>query len=119
MANLSLWVVIHSRGYGLCPRDLLTHLIWVIALFALFVGACEILMARKVRRYLRDERFLVLAGAGSLIFGGFLLQGRAFSDNALLVWLGFYASFSAVTMSGLAFRLWRARALPSTVFHAA
>jgi uncharacterized membrane protein HdeD (DUF308 family) len=101
------------------PDFLLTHLIWVIAFFALFVGACEIMMARKVRRHLRDEWFLMIAGAGSLIFGGFLLVGRAYSDSALLLWLGAYASFSAVTMSGLAFRLWRARTLPSTVFHAA
>lgn len=115
-------------GFGACcggivaavlPDFLLTHLIWVIALFALFVGACEILIARKVRRHLRDEWFLMISGAGSLIFGGFLLQGRVFSDNVLLVWLGSYASFSALTMSGLTFRLWRARTLPSTIFHAA
>lgn len=115
-------------GFGACcagvvaavvPDFLLTHLIWIIAFFSLFVGACEMLMARKVRRHLRDEWFLLVAGAGSLIFGGFLLLGRTHSDSTLLVWLGAYASFSAVTMSGLSFRLWRARTLPSAVFHAA
>ena len=115
-------------GFGACcagiiaavvPDFLLTHLIWIIALFALFVGVCEILIARKVRRHLRDEWCLMIAGTGSLIFGGFFLQSRAFSDNILLIWLGSYALFSAVTMSGLAFRLWRARTLPSTAFHTA
>jgi len=108
-------------GIGVClagvivavvPTLTLTHLARIIAFWAFFVAICEILMARTVRRHLPDECFLATAGAGSLVFGAFLLQDRAFSDSILLAWLGSYGLFSALTMSGLAFRLWRARNIP-------
>jgi uncharacterized membrane protein HdeD (DUF308 family) len=100
------------------PALLLTHLVWIIAVWAVFIGVCEILIARRLRRHLPDERFLAIAGAGSLVFGLFLLQGRSFSDSGMLAWLGSYALFSAATMSGLAYRLWRARSVTSAIHHA-
>ena len=115
-------------GVGVCfggvivavvPALTLTHLARIIAFWAFFVAICEILMARTIRRHLPDEWFLATAGAGSLVFGAFLLQDRAFSDDVLLAWLGSYGLFSALTMSGLAFRLWRARTIPSAARRAA
>jgi uncharacterized membrane protein HdeD (DUF308 family) len=108
-------------GVGVCfagvivavvPTLTLTSLARIIAFWAFFVAICEVLMARTIRRHLPDEWFLAVAGAGSLVFGAVLLQNRAFSDSFLLAWLGSYALFSALTMSGLAFRLWRARTIP-------
>jgi len=93
------------------PTLTLTQLARIIAFWAFFVAICEILMARSIRRHLPDEWFLATAGAGSVVFGAFLLQDREFSDSFLLTWLGSYALFSALTMSGLAFRLWRARTI--------
>ena len=108
-------------GVGVCfagvivavvPTLTLTSLARIIAFWAFFVAICEVLMARTIRRHLPDEWFLAVAGAGSLVFGAVLLQNRAFSDSFLLAWLGSYELFSALTMSGLAFRLWRARTIP-------
>lgn len=93
------------------PGLLLAHLIWIIVSWALFIGVCEILMARTIRRHLRDEWFLAVAGCGSLLFGGFLLPGWIKDDHILLIWLAAYALFSAITMAGFAYRLWKARTL--------
>lgn len=101
----------------LVPGLLLAHLIWIIVIWALFIGACEILMARKIRRHLRDEWFLAIAGAGSVLFGSFLLPGWISDDHILLVWLASYALFSAITMAGLAYRLWKASMVPQLLAH--
>lgn len=100
-------------GIGVClagvivavvPTLTLPHLIRIIAFWAFFAAICEVLIARTIRRHLPDEWFLAMAGAGSLAFGAFLLQDREISDSFLLAWPGSYALFSAMTMSGLAFR---------------
>jgi uncharacterized membrane protein HdeD (DUF308 family) len=99
------------------PALMVNHLIWIIVFWALFIGACEILMARKIRRHLRDEWFLAVAGCGSLLFGSFLLPGWITDDHILLVWLAAYALFSAITMAGLAYRLWKASTQPQSLAH--
>ena len=105
-----------TDGLGTCaagaiavaiPSLTLVHLAWVIGYWAVFVGVCQMLMAHKIRRHLHDEWFLVLAGVVSLGFGVFMLLGRVVDDHTVLVWLGSYALFSAITMSGLAYRLWQ------------
>jgi uncharacterized membrane protein HdeD (DUF308 family) len=114
-----------TDGLGTCaagaiavmiPSLTLVHLVWIIGYWAVFVGICQMLMAHKIHRHLRDEWFLVLAGTGSLGFGAFLLLGWTVDDHTVLVWLGSYALFSAITMSGLAYRLWYA-GLHASVFH--
>lgn len=94
------------------PSLLLTQLVWIIVCWALLIGVCEILMARKIRRHLRDEWFLAAAGCGSVIFGGLLLPAWTRDNHTLLVWLASYALFSAIAMAGLAYRLWKASTLP-------
>jgi uncharacterized membrane protein HdeD (DUF308 family) len=109
-----------ADGLGICaagaivvmvPSLTLLPLIQIIGYWAVFAGICEMVMAHKVRRHLNDEWFLVLAGTGSLGFGAFLLLGWAFGDHIVLTWLGSYALFSAICMSGFAYRLWHAGAL--------
>jgi uncharacterized membrane protein HdeD (DUF308 family) len=96
----------------LVPSLTLLHLVTIIGGWAVFAGLCEMLIAHKIRRHLPEEWFLVLAGAGSLGFGAFLLLGWASDDSAVLAWLGSYALFSAVCMAGLAYRLQRISVLP-------
>lgn len=97
------------------PGLLMAHLVWVIVFWALFIGTCELLMARKIRRHLRDEWFLIASGLGSLLFGAILLPGWAKDDHTLLVWLAAYALFNSITMAGLAYALWKASAQPHLV----
>lgn len=99
------------------PSLLLAQLVWIIVFWALLTGVCEILMARTIRRHLRDERFLAAAACGSLIFGGILLPGWVRDDRILLVWLASYALFSSIAMAGLAYRLWKASTLPQMLAH--
>ena len=99
------------------PSLLLTQLVWIIVFWALLIGVCEILMARKIRRHLRDEWFLAAAGCGSVIFGSILLPGWIKDEHILLVWLASYAIFSAIAMAGLAYRLWKASTLPQLLAH--
>lgn len=108
-------------GFGACaagalvvmaPSLGLTHLVWIMGFWALFIGVCEFLMAQKLRRHMQEEWFLMLAAAGSFGFGAFLLLGRAFDDHSVLTWLGSYALFSAITMAGLAYRLRQAGTVP-------
>ena len=87
------------------PSLTLLHLVLIIGYWAVFVGISQILMALKIRRHFYDEWFLVLAGTGSLGFGGFLLLGWGIDEHTVLVWLGSYALFSSMTMSVLAYRL--------------
>ncbi|HKV92819.1 MAG TPA: DUF308 domain-containing protein [Candidatus Angelobacter sp.] len=101
------------------PSLLLAQLVWIIVFWALLIGVCEILMARAIRRHLRDERFLAGAGCGSVIFGSILLPGWVKDEHILLVWLACYALFSAVAMAGLAYRLRQASTLPQMLAHGA
>ena len=101
------------------PSLTLLHLVLIIGYWAVFVGMCQIVMALKLRRHFYDEWFLVLAGTGSLGFGAFLLLGGAIDENTVLVWLGSYAFFSAMTMSLLAYRLWQAGSLQHASSNAA
>jgi uncharacterized membrane protein HdeD (DUF308 family) len=96
----------------LVPDLTLISLIRMIAFAALFVGVCELGAARKLRRHIADERFLLLAGAGSLGFGAFLLVGWPHYLESTFKWLGAYASFSALTMLCLAVRLRSLHNLP-------
>jgi hypothetical protein len=95
----------------LVPSLTLLRLVLIIGCWAVFVGTCQMLMALKIRRHFHDEWFLLLAGTGSLGFGAFLLLGGVIDEHMVLVWLGSYAFFSAMTMSGLAYRLWHAGSL--------
>jgi uncharacterized membrane protein HdeD (DUF308 family) len=93
----------------LLPSFTLVHLVQVIGFWAAFVGLCEIFMAHTIRDHLPDEWFLVIAGVGSFALGIFLLLRSSADDQTVLAWLGSYALFSAICMSGVAYRLWLAQ----------
>lgn len=94
------------------PRLDLTWLGRMVAGWALVVGILELLLARSLRRHLPDEWSLAVAGAVSVIFGAYFFFRRGEEAAEMLVWLGFYVAFSAVTILAFAFRL---RALRSSV----
>jgi uncharacterized membrane protein HdeD (DUF308 family) len=116
----SSWWLLFLDGVAVClgglaavavPDLSFITLVRVIGFWALLVGACEILMARKLRHHLPDEWFLVLSGIGSAAFSIFLLLGWTSQVRQLILWLGFYALFSSFTMLALAFRLLKLRSL--------
>lgn len=112
------WILLLIDGVVACAvgvaavtlRDLtFVHLVRLIACWAIFVGASELLIARKLRRHVPDEWFLAAAAVGSAAFGAYLFIVPSNEVRHLFLWLGSYALFSAVTMLGLALRLQRLR----------
>jgi uncharacterized membrane protein HdeD (DUF308 family) len=73
------------------------------------VGILELVMARTLRRHIPDEWSLSLAGLGSLILGAYFLFERSVEGVSILRWLGVYATFSALAILALAFRLYGLR----------
>jgi len=107
-------------AYGLIPLfwrgplrfDFLALLLVVMAMT---IGILALAIARTLRRYVADEWFFGLAGAGSVGFAlAFLalvnrwiqLERRPFHPSVFL-WLCFHFGFSAICMLGLALRLHR------------
>ena len=112
------WLLLLVDGRGACAvgvaavtcRDLtFLHLVRLIACWAFFLAAFELLIARKVRRHLPDEWFLALAAVGSAAFGAYLLILPSDRVRTLFLWLGTYALFCAITMHGLSLRLRKVR----------
>lgn len=89
----------------LLPSVTTITLVKLIGVWAVFVGACELLIAHRLRRHVPDEWFLALAAAGSILFGLYMFLILAPEVHSVFLWLGGYALFSAITMLGLALRL--------------
>jgi uncharacterized membrane protein HdeD (DUF308 family) len=99
----------------LLPSVTILSLVRLIGIWALFVGGCELLMAHLLRRHVPDEWFLALAGAGSIIFGTYMVVILIPEVRSVFLWLGCYALFSAVAMLALAFRLRKLSSQPHLI----
>ncbi len=88
------------------------RLLLYLSLWCLLTGAFEIILAYRIRKEIRNEWLLALAGALSMVLGLIIM----FLPNAANVptawWLSGYALFFGLLMLGLGFRL-RGRALPA------
>ncbi|HET6844986.1 MAG TPA: DUF308 domain-containing protein [Candidatus Angelobacter sp.] len=112
------WWLLLLNGIGACAAGVLAIcipgltfilLVRVITVWTLFAGACELLMAYKLRRHVPDEWFMVLAAVGSMAFGVYIFVVRLQQEHQLFLWLGSYALYSAIAMLGLALRLRKLR----------
>jgi uncharacterized membrane protein HdeD (DUF308 family) len=89
----------------LLPSVTIITLVKLIGVWAIFVGACELLIAHRLRRHVPDEWFLALAATGSILFGAYIFMVLTPEVHHVFLWLGCYALFSAATMLALALRL--------------
>jgi uncharacterized membrane protein HdeD (DUF308 family) len=80
-------------------------LLFVIAAWAIVTGAVEVAIAIKLRREIRNEWLLVLAGAFSLLFGVALLVRPGDGAIAITWLIGWYAILNGVLLASLALRL--------------
>ena len=87
-------------------------LVYFIAARALVVGIIEVVAAVALRREISDERFLILKGIVSVLFGAALLVAPGAGALALVLVIGIYAIFVGLLLLLAAFRLrrWRGAA---------
>ncbi|HEV2113352.1 MAG TPA: DUF308 domain-containing protein [Terriglobales bacterium] len=99
-----------AGGFVLFRPDLpFVTLLRVIALWSVVLGLMECVTAVHVRRHLKDEWLLAASGVGTLLFAVVVLADLPRTDSELLVWLSWFAFFSATVMTLLALRMYRSR----------
>src|ERR1700704_2973738 len=80
-------------------------LLILIAWWAIFNGIMEIVSAIRLRKVIKNEWLLVLAGVASIVFGILLLLQPAVGALVLIWWIGAWALFFGILLMMLAFRM--------------
>jgi uncharacterized membrane protein HdeD (DUF308 family) len=80
-------------------------LLMVIAAWAIVTGALEIVTAIRIRKEIRNEWLLGLAGALSIVFGVLMVANPGAGALALIAVIGLYAVLFGVLLVVLGFRL--------------
>ena len=89
----------------LFPGLTLMHVIQLIAIIALVVGALEFVAGIHLRRHVTDEWLLIIGGVISIAFAPCLLLSRVETVESTLTWISVYAFASGLAVIGLALRL--------------
>jgi uncharacterized membrane protein HdeD (DUF308 family) len=89
----------------LAPGVTATVLLLFIAAWAIVTGIAQIVAAIRLRRLIRGEWMLGLAGVLSVVFGLLLISRPAAGALAVVLWIGAYAVVLGVVLIALAFRL--------------
>jgi uncharacterized membrane protein HdeD (DUF308 family) len=86
-------------------------LLYVIGAWAVITGVLEIVAAVRLRAHIRDEWWLGLSGALSIIFGVLVMAFPGAGALAVVLWIGAYAVVFGAMLIALAFRLrgWQSR----------
>jgi uncharacterized membrane protein HdeD (DUF308 family) len=80
-------------------------LLFVIAAWALVTGVLEIVAAIRLRRQIRGEWMLILAGVLSIVFAVLIVARPGVGALALVWWIGAYAIAWGALLIALGFRL--------------
>jgi uncharacterized membrane protein HdeD (DUF308 family) len=104
---LALGIVAVLAGIPAIFQPGITALVFVVLMGvnAIFTGAMDIAVAIRLRKEIRGEWLLVLAGIVSLAFGAIVLAYPGLGAFALVWMVSFYALLSGVLLLSLALRL--------------
>jgi uncharacterized membrane protein HdeD (DUF308 family) len=80
-------------------------LLWYLAFWAILSGIFEIVTAVRLRKEIRGEGWLMLAGLASIVFGGLLLSRPGAGALAVITFIGAYALVLGVILVMAAFKL--------------
>jgi len=80
-------------------------LLLIIAAWSVVIGVDEIIAAIRVRKEIRGEWLLVVAGLLAVAFGVILFVEPGVGALALLLWIGAYAVVRGILLIALGFRL--------------
>jgi uncharacterized membrane protein HdeD (DUF308 family) len=96
------------------PGATLLALVLLMAAYALAIGALDIAIAIRLRKEIRHEWLLVLAGAVSVGFGILVVMFPPAGALALAFLVSFYAMLTGILLLVLAFRArrWQRRSPP-------
>jgi uncharacterized membrane protein HdeD (DUF308 family) len=87
------------------PKITLLALVYVIGVWAIITGVLEISAAIRLRRYIRGEWLLALAGVASVVFGFLIMMAPVAGALVIALWFGIYAFCFGVIMLILGIRL--------------
>lgn len=108
------WVSLLVTGIAGVVAGLLTFfvpgitalvLLYFIAAWAVITGVAEIIAAVRLRKLIRGEWLLALAGVLSVLFGLFLAVFPGAGALTVVLWIGAYALVFGIMLLILAFRL--------------
>jgi uncharacterized membrane protein HdeD (DUF308 family) len=80
-------------------------LLWYLAFWAILSGIFEIVTALRLRKEIRGEGWLMLAGLASIVFGVLLLARPGAGALAVITFIGAYALVLGVILLMAAFKL--------------
>jgi uncharacterized membrane protein HdeD (DUF308 family) len=89
----------------IAPAITALALLFYIAIWAIATGVLEIVAAIRLRKEIRNEWLLILAGLASVVFGTLLMAQPAAGALALLWLIAAYAIFFGVMLVVLAFKV--------------
>ena len=90
-------------------------LLVLIASWAIVSGIFEIVAAIRLRKVIRHEWLLALAGFASIAFGVIMILNPAAGALALLWWIGAFMFAFGILLIALAFRMRRWRGVPPEI----
>jgi len=82
-------------------------LLWLLAGWAILSGILQVVAAVRLRRVIRGELFLGLAGVVAILFGVLLVARPGAGLLALAFLLGWFAIFYGIVLIALGLRLRR------------
>src|SRR5262245_7645658 len=109
LIGIAAGVVAFSR-----PGITTLFLLYLIAFWAIARGLFEIVAAFRLRKEIKDEWLLGLAGLASVVLGVLMLMYPGAGVLAFVWWIGAFAIFMGVLLLALSFRL---RSLEHTLTH--